>query len=106
MNETTPSSGQSEEQEKGEPLTRAQKRALKKEERKKRKLEKHEKQRRLLFPADKKGRHIMPLMNFLRVLLYPIHFLIYHHSMDYMLYLLQQYYLPKTQMILYDSYHH
>lgn len=77
MNETTPSSGQSEGREKEAPLTRAQKRALKKEERKKRKLEKHEKQRRLLFPADKKGRHIMPLMNFLRVLLYPIHFIIF-----------------------------
>ena len=48
MNETTPSSGQSEGREKEAPLTRAQKRALKKEERKKRRLEKHEKQRRLL----------------------------------------------------------
>ena len=39
MNETTPSSGQSEGQGTGEPLTRAQKRAQKKEARKKRRKE-------------------------------------------------------------------
>ncbi len=41
------------------------------------KLAKHEKQRRLLFPANKKGKHVMHLMNVLRVILYPIHALLF-----------------------------
>ena len=66
---------------KGE-LTEAQQRKRlakqqKQEKRRQKKLQRHEKQRRLLFPADKKGRHYMPLMNVLRVLLYPIHWLIF-----------------------------
>ena len=64
-----------------ETLSRAEARRIKKqkraEEKKKRKMERHEKQRRLLFPANKKGLHYMPLMNFLRILLYPIHYLLF-----------------------------
>lgn len=30
-----------------------------------------------LFPANKKGYHIMPFMNFLRFLFYPIHYIVY-----------------------------
>ena len=53
------------------------KKQAKKQEKLQKKLKKHEKQRRLLFPADKKGRHVMHGMNVLRVLLYPIHALIF-----------------------------
>lgn len=48
-----------------------------KQERARKRAEKHEKQRRLLFPANKKGMHIMPMMNVFRVLLYPLHALLY-----------------------------
>lgn len=41
------------------------------------KREKQEKQRRLLFKPTKDGRRISRLMNCLRVLLYPIHFIIF-----------------------------
>ncbi len=41
---------------------------------------KKEKQYRLLFPANKKGKHVMHLLNFLRVLFYPIHFLVYPYK--------------------------
>ena len=62
-------------------VSKAQARCVKKQQKaeaaRKKKLEKHERQRRLLFPANKKGRHVMHLMNFLRVLLYPIHWLIF-----------------------------
>ena len=62
-------------------VSKAQARRLKKQQKaeaaRKKKLEKHERQRRLLFPANKKGRHVMHLMNFLRVLLYPVHWLIF-----------------------------
>lgn len=55
-----------------------QRRRLERAERKKkRRAEREAKQRRLLFPADKKGRHVMHLMNFLRVLFYPIHWMLY-----------------------------
>ncbi len=49
----------------------------KKERNQKKRAEKQEKQRRLLFPANKKGRHVMHLMNVLRVIFYPIHWLIF-----------------------------
>ncbi len=62
-------------------VSKVQARRVKKQQKaeaaRKKKLEKHERQRRLLFPANKKGRHVMHLMNFLRVLLYPIHWLIF-----------------------------
>lgn len=73
------------EKEHSKTLSRAERRRIRKqereEERKKHKRERHEKQRRLLFPANKKGRHYMPLMNFLRVLLYPIHYLLFPFRM-------------------------
>ncbi len=47
------------------------------ERRKKRRAQREQKQRRLLFPADKKGRHVMRLMNFLRMLFYPIHWILF-----------------------------
>lgn len=47
------------------------------QEKQKKKALRHEKQRRLLFPADKKGRHVMHLMNVLRVIFYPIHWLLF-----------------------------
>lgn len=53
------------------------KKAEKQEAKKRKKAEREERQRRLLFPADKKGRHVMRLMNVLRVILYPIHWLVY-----------------------------
>lgn len=52
-------------------------RAQKKEQKRKEKREKQLKKRKLLFPADKKGRHIIPLMNLLRVVLFPIHAFFY-----------------------------
>ena len=57
--------------------TRQRRRLERAERKKKRRAEREAKQRRLLFPADKKGRHVMHLMNFLRVLFYPIHWLLY-----------------------------
>ena len=59
---------------------KAAKEAKKEEKRQKKlqkKLAKHEKQRRLLFPANKKGKHVMHFMNVLRVILYPIHALLF-----------------------------
>ena len=47
----------------------------------KQKKAKKEKKRKLLFPANKKGKHIMHLMNFIRVLFYPIHFLVYPYKL-------------------------
>ena len=60
------------------PLSeKEQKKLLRAQQKKQKREEKFQKQRRLLFPADKKGRHIMHGMNVLRVLLYPIHWLIF-----------------------------
>ena len=64
-----------------ETLSRAQKREKKREEKLKKRREKKEKKRKLLFPANKKGKHVMPLMNLLRVLFYPVHFLAYPYKM-------------------------
>ncbi len=47
----------------------------------KQKKAKKEKKRKLLFPANKKGKHIMHLMNFIRILFYPIHFLVYPYKL-------------------------
>ena len=49
-------------------------------EKKKQKKEK-EKPRKLLFPANKKGKHVMHLLNFLRFLFYPIHWLVYPYKL-------------------------
>lgn len=57
---------------------RETKQAKKPEEEKK---EKKEKKRKLLFPANKKGKHVMPLMNLLRILFYPVHFLVYPYKL-------------------------
>lgn len=62
------------EAERAEKLAKKQEKRLQKQQKK---LKKQEKQRRLLFPADKKGRHVMHFMNVLRVILYPIHALIF-----------------------------
>ena len=51
------------------------------EEKRAKKAKKAEKKRRLLFPANKKGQHIMHLMNLLRVLFVPIHFLVYPYKL-------------------------
>lgn len=56
---------------------KAAKKQQKKLEKAQKKQKKQEKQRRLLFPANKKGKHIIPLMNVLRVILYPIHALLF-----------------------------
>lgn len=45
------------------------------------KKEKKEKKRKLLFPANKKGKHIMHLLNLLRVLFYPVHFIFYPYKL-------------------------
>lgn len=58
-----------------EKLTRKQKRERRKEEIKKKRLAANASPR--LFPANKHGKHIMPFEIFLKVLLTPIHFLIY-----------------------------
>ena len=47
----------------------------------KKKEKQKEKKRRLLFPANKKGKHVMHLLNFLRFLFYPIHFLVYPYKL-------------------------
>ncbi len=54
---------------------------LEKEEKKRQKREKQMKNRKLLFPANKKGKHVMHLMNFLRFLFYPVHFLVYPYKL-------------------------
>lgn len=56
---------------------RQKRKAERAERRKERRAQREQKQRRLLFPADNKGRHVMHLMNFLRVLFYPVHWLLY-----------------------------
>lgn len=53
--------------------SQTEKASVKKEKKKKKK----EKKVRLLFPANKKGEHKMPLMNFFRVIFYPIHAFVY-----------------------------
>ncbi len=69
------------EQQETRPLTKKEQRAEEKRLKKQAKLEKKREKamakRKLLFPANKKGLHIMPAMNFLRILFYPIHFLVY-----------------------------
>ncbi len=45
------------------------------------KAPKKELKRKLLFPANKKGKHVMHLMNLLRVLFYPVHFLVYPYKL-------------------------
>lgn len=63
-------------------LTRKQlKKQQKAQKRREKKKAKWEKQRRLLYPANKKGLHKMPLMDFLRVLFYPVHRLVYPFKM-------------------------
>lgn len=69
----TSAQGKSAEKKALKEARKAEKRRLKLQK----KLEKHEKQRRLLFPADKNGRHVMHMMNVLRVMLYPIHALLF-----------------------------
>ena len=56
-------------------LTRAEKKAIRKEKIRQKRLDRNKHVK--LFPANKKGYHIMHFMNFLRFLLYPVHFLIY-----------------------------
>lgn len=50
-------------------------------EKKQEKKEREPKQQRLLFPANKKGKHVMHLMNVLRFLFYPVHFLVYPYKL-------------------------
>ncbi len=56
-------------------LTRAEKKALKKQKVREKRAARNLHVR--LFPANKKGYHIMHFMNFLRFLFYPVHFLVY-----------------------------
>ncbi len=58
-----------------EKVSRKQKKEQKRAEIREKRLKANQTPR--LFPADKKGRHIMPFMVFLKILLTPIHFLIY-----------------------------
>ncbi len=59
----------------GEKLTRAQKKELKKQKIREKRAARNLHVR--LVPANKKGYHINRFMNFLRVLFYPVHFLVY-----------------------------
>ena len=67
------------EEEAKKPLTRRERRAAKRAERKAKARAKRAAWNKTvrLFPANKKGKHIMHFMNFLRILLVPLHFLIY-----------------------------
>ncbi len=60
---------------------KAEKKRQKKQEKFEKKREKLLKNRKLLFPANKKGKHVMHLMNFLRFLFYPVHFLVYPYKL-------------------------
>ena len=62
----------------GKARDRAAEKAPQKQEKKRLR---EEKQRRLLFPADKKGRHVMHRLNFLRVVFYPVHSIVYPFRM-------------------------
>lgn len=62
----------------GEPT----KRELKKQKKLQRKEEKRRKKYAVkLVPANKKGKHVMHLMNFLRILVYPVHYFMYPFKM-------------------------
>ena len=56
-------------------LTRAEKKAIKKEKVRQKRVEANKHVR--LFPANRKGYHIMHFMNILRFFLYPLHWLVY-----------------------------
>lgn len=58
-----------------------EKKRQKKQAKRQKRYEKNMKKRKLLFPANKKGSHVMPLMNFLRFLFYPIHFIVYPYKL-------------------------
>ena len=60
---------------------KARRKAEKARQKQEKKRLKEEKQRRLLFPADKKGRHVMHRLNFLRVVFYPVHSILYPFRM-------------------------
>lgn len=73
-----------EEQEEREPkLTRKERRALKKAEKKRKIKEKRAAMNRSvrLFPPNKKGYHIMPFYSFLRNLFFPIHWLVFPYRL-------------------------
>ncbi len=63
------------------PLTKKEIKKARKQEKKEKKRQKKEKGYKLLYPANKKGKHVMPMMNFLRFLFYPIHFLVYPYKL-------------------------
>ena len=73
------------EEEQSAPLTKKelkeQKKRQKKKEKQQKRFEKNMKKRKLLFPANKKGKHVMPVMNLLRFLFYPVHFLVYPYKL-------------------------
>ncbi len=60
---------------------KAQKKQQKKAEKQKKRFDRNMAKRKLLFPANKRGKHVMRLMNLLRVLFYPIHFLVYPYKL-------------------------
>ncbi len=60
-------------------LTRAEKKAQKRERTRQKRLNANKNPR--LFPPNKKGKHYMPFMIFLKILLTPIHFLIYPYRL-------------------------
>ncbi len=68
-----------EEEKEAKPITRKERRAAKKAEKREKKRAKRAAWNKTvrLFPANKKGKHIMHFMNFLHVLLVPLHFLVY-----------------------------
>ena len=60
-------------------LSKKEQKKLKKAQRKAEKKKK--KQAVRLFPANKKGKHVMKLLNFMRVIFYPIHYFLYPFKM-------------------------
>ncbi len=70
---------ESETPQEGKRLTRAEKKALKRERKRKKRADRARTVK--LFPANKKGYHIMHFMNFLRFLFYPVHFLFYPYRL-------------------------
>ena len=72
-----------EEEKEAKPLTRKERRAAKKAEKREKKRAKRAAWNKTvrLFPANKKGKHVMRFMNLLRVVLVPLHFLVYPYRL-------------------------
>ena len=60
---------------------KAQKKQQKKREKQQKRFEKNMAKRKLLFPANRKGKHVMHMMNLLRFLFFPVHFIVYPYRL-------------------------